>query len=154
VLVKTLGYFVSGAIREYIIFRRTTRGVKADDFETIMHARDEEVVLAFDGWMPLDAPGSTSNIHICERYQGLPRVKKPNFVVITSNSNQMFYMRVALNRSYPSVEPFVDEEGLIKTLSLIPPLHLEIIPTRVNYGVMPIIPRRNPRFVFVGTPLV
>jgi hypothetical protein len=89
-LVKTLDCFVSGAIREYILFWPTTRGVKADDFETIMHARDEEVVLAFDRWMPLDAPGSASNIHVRERYQGLPCVKKTNFVVITATRPSAF----------------------------------------------------------------
>lgn len=58
--------------------------MKTDDFETIVHARDKEVVLAFGGWMPLDPPGSTSDVHVCQRFQGPACVKKPNFVVITT----------------------------------------------------------------------
>lgn len=65
VLVESFRYLVTSIIREQTLFRPITPRVKADDFETIVHARDKEVILTFGGWMPLDPPGSTSDIHIC-----------------------------------------------------------------------------------------
>ena len=61
-LVKSFRYLVTRAIHN--LFRTITHRMEADDFETIVHARNKQIMLAFSGWMPLYSPGSASDIHI------------------------------------------------------------------------------------------
>ncbi len=79
--------------------------VELDNFEPIMHARDEEVGLARLKGMPLDPPCAAANVDLRQRRGGLSGIEKPDGAIVTSDSEDMFHVGMALDRCHPGIEP-------------------------------------------------
>jgi len=59
---------------------------------------------------------------------------------------------MTLDASHTSVESFVGDDRLLKTLPYIPYLELEVVSSRVDDIGVVIIPSYAPRFVNMGSP--
>jgi len=55
--------------------------------------------------MPFYPPGATSDVCLSQWLERLSGVEQSDGGVVTTNSDQMFDVWVALNASHPSVEP-------------------------------------------------
>jgi hypothetical protein len=94
--------------------------------------------------MPFHPPSATSDLCLSKRLDRSSGVKQSDGGVVTTNGNKMFDMWMALNASHASIEPrhpiyqwpqtriisntpFVGDNRLVKTLTYIPHLQLQVI---------------------------
>lgn len=57
--------------------------VESDDFAAVVHACNEQIVLA--GWrgVPFHAPGAASDVHLSQRNKRFARVEQADSVIVT-----------------------------------------------------------------------